>query len=302
MHRNKNDVKREREKSLLDGYIGNHVVSETIMNITSIVSIILKGLVVGASMLVPGVSGGTTAIILGIYDKLIHAVSGFFRDIKKNFLFLLVFCVGAGVGMLLFARVILFAVETWHLPMMFFFIGAIVGSLPMLYRQAKVTKFSPLYVVFAIVGVAIVLSLGYLPKPDTDFSGGGLSNIAMMLVSGLIIAVALVLPGISTSHMLLVLGMYNSTLTAIETLNVSYLLPIVIGVGVGIILVTKVLEMALNKFPQITYFVIIGFVLGSMASKEVFPGFPRGIEIAVCLATFVAGYAVIRVVSRFSKE
>lgn len=270
--------------------------------ISSVISTVSKGLVVGASMLVPGVSGGTTAIILGIYDKLIHAVSAFFRDIKKNLVFLALFCLGAGIGILLFARVILYAVETWHFPMMFFFLGAIVGSVPMLYRQARVTKFSPLYILFALLGVAIVLSLGYLPKPQGDFLAGGISNIAMMLVTGIIIAVALILPGISTSHMLLVLGVYNSTLTAVETLNIAYLLPMVIGVGIGIILTTKLLELALSKFPQFSYFAIIGFVFGSMASREVFPGFPTGLEIPVCLATFAAGFAIIMFVSRFSRE
>lgn len=268
----------------------------------SFISTITKGLVVGSSMLVPGVSGGTTAIILGIYDKLIHAVSGFFKNIKANLLFLALFCIGAGIGMLLFAKAILFAVETWRLPMMFFFIGAIFGGIPMLYRQAKVTKFSPWYILYAVLGIAIVISLGYLPKPQAGFSGTGIAHVSMMLVSGIIIAIALVLPGISTSHMLLVLGMYNATLTAIETVNISYLLPIVIGVGIGIILTTSLLEKAISRFPQITYFVIIGFVLGSMASREVFPGFPTGIFIPLCIVTFAAGYAVIRVVSKYSKE
>jgi putative membrane protein len=123
-----------------------------------------------------------------------------------------------------------------------------------------------------------------------------------MLMSGIIIAIALILPGISTSHMLLVLGMYQPTLIAIENLDLAFLIPVVIGVGIGIILTTRLLELALEKFPQFAYFAIIGFVLGSMASPEVFPGFPSGIMIAVCAVTFAAGYVVIRLVSRFSKE
>jgi len=263
---------------------------------------VAKGLVVGASMLVPGVSGGTTAIILGIYDDLIHAVSGFFRAIKQNTLFLLLFCVGAGTGMLLFARGILFAVETWRYPMMYFFIGAIFGSLPMLYKQAKIKKFSVFYPIFALIGIAIVLSLGFLPKPDASLDAGMLARIGMTLASGVIIAVALILPGISTSHMLLVLGMYQPTLTAIETLDVAFLLPIVVGVGIGIILTTRLLELALEKFPQFSYFAIMGFVLGSIVSPEVFPGIPTGIMIPACLATFAAGYIAIRIVSKFNRE
>ena len=192
--------------------------------IKSILSTVLKGLVVGASMLVPGVSGGTTCIILGIYDKLIHAVSSFFSDIKHNFALLALFCLGGGIGMILFSRAMLWAVETWKLPMMCFFLGAILGSLPMLYRQAKVDRFKPVYILFAILGFAIVLALQFIPKPESGLAIGGIGQIALLFASGLVIAVALVLPGISTSQMLIVLGMYETTLQAIKPLLRHYLI------------------------------------------------------------------------------
>jgi putative membrane protein len=268
--------------------------------VKSRISLLIKGLVVGSSMLVPGVSGGTTAIILGIYDKLIHSVSTFFKDIKKNLLFLIIFCIGSGAGILLFARLMLWAVETWKLPMMYFFFGAIAGSIPMLYRQAEVKKFNPLLIVFAIAGFAIVLSLGYLPKPNSNFNGSFICHLLMLFITGIIIAVALVLPGISTSHMLLVLGMYNTTLEAIKTLNFSFLLPIALGVFIGIVLTTSLIEKALTKYPQISYFIIIGFVVGSIIS--VFPGFPSGSGILICILTFVAGFAILLKISKYSND
>jgi len=259
-----------------------------------------KGLVVGSSMLVPGVSGGTTAIILGIYDKLIHAVSAIFEDFRKHLTFLCVFCVGAGAGLLLFSRFMLWAVETWELPMMFLFLGAIIGSVPMLYRQAKVERFNPVYILFAVIGVAIVLSLGYLPKPEGDFSGSMVAHMGMLFATGVIIAVAIVLPGISTSHMLLILGMYNTTLEAIKTMNLPFLVPIALGGLAGIFLTTSLLEKALTRFPRVSYFMIIGFVLGSII--DVFPGFPIGAGIPVCAATFIAGFALITLITRQAKE
>jgi putative membrane protein len=263
-------------------------------------SVALKGLIVGASMLVPGVSGGTTAIILGIYDRLIHSVSTFFKDVRGNLLFLGVFCAGALIGIVLFSRVLLYAVETWPLPMMFLFLGAIVGSVPMLYRQAKVERFSPVYVLFALAGVAIVLSLGYLPKPEASSAVGGFGTMAMLFVSGIIIAIALVLPGISTSHMLLVLGMYETTLCAIKAANFLYLVPLALGGLVGVALITSLVERALTRYPRVTYFVIIGFVVGSII--DVFPGYPTGLGIPLCVLTFTAGYVAIRLISKFSKE
>ncbi len=259
--------------------------------ITDCFSTAAKGLVVGSSMLVPGVSGGTTAIILGIYDKLIHAVSTFFKDIWKNLLFLGVFCAGAGAGLLLFSRLMLWAVETWELPMMFLFLGAIIGCIPMLYKQAHVSRFNPVYLLFAVIGLVLVLSLGYLPKPESEFTGSGVSNMVMLFLTGIVIAAAIVLPGISTSHMLLILGMYNTTLESIKNLNLPYLIPLALGGLAGIFLVTSLLEKALSKFPQFSYFMIIGFVLGSII--DVFPGCPSGWQIPVCILTFLVGMFLI---------
>ncbi|HNY20898.1 MAG TPA: DUF368 domain-containing protein [Treponemataceae bacterium] len=275
--------------------------------IKSILSTVLKGLVVGASMLVPGVSGGTTCIILGIYDKLIHAVSSFFSDIKHNFALLALFCLGGGIGMILFSRAMLWAVETWKLPMMCFFLGAILGSLPMLYRQAKVDRFKPVYILFAILGFAIVLALQFIPKPESGLAIGGIGQVALLFASGLVIAVALVLPGISTSQMLIVLGMYETTLQAIKTLNLPYLVPLGLGGLLGIVLVTGLIEKALTKYPRVSYFFIIGFVVGSLkflvdpiiAESS---GLPSALELGVCVVTLAGGYAAIRAVSKYSKE
>ncbi|NLK45075.1 MAG: DUF368 domain-containing protein [Treponema sp.] len=271
--------------------------------ITDYISTAAKGLVVGSSMLVPGVSGGTTAIILGIYDKLIYAISTFFQDMVKNLIFLGVFCAGAGVGLLLFSRCMLWAVETWELPMMFLFLGAIIACVPMLYKQAKISRFNPLYILFAILGLVLVLSLGYIPKPNTEFSGSPLSSAIMLFITGFVIAAAIVLPGISTSHMLLILGMYNTTLEAMKNVNLPYLIPLALGGIAGIFLITNILEKALSKFPQFSYFMIIGFVLGSII--DVFPGFPTGRQIPICILTFLIGFFLILLMTKpfsFSKK
>ena len=83
----------------------------------------VKGMVIGATMLVPGVSGGSMAMILGIYDRLVSSVSSFFKDVKGNFLFLALFCLGGGAGILVFARPLLYLIERFPMPMMYFFLG-----------------------------------------------------------------------------------------------------------------------------------------------------------------------------------
>ena len=98
----------------------------------------LKGACVGGSMLVPGVSGGTMAMILGVYDRLISAVSSFTKNVRENAAFLGIFALGAAAGMLLFARPILMLIEAFPMTMRFFFIGAVAGGVPLMVRRARV--------------------------------------------------------------------------------------------------------------------------------------------------------------------
>ena len=105
-------------------------------------------------------------------------------------------------------------------------------------------------------------------------------------------AIALILPGISVSYLLLLLGIYDRTLNAISSLDIGYLIPLGAGLILGVIATTKVLEYAMKKYPQPTYLIILGFVVGSVA--EVYPGLPNGIEWVICIVTLLAGFGIIR--------
>lgn len=260
---------------------------------------VVKGAAIGASLLVPGVSGGTMAIILGIYDKLIAAVGNLFKEPKKNLLLLGTVSLGGIAGVLLFAKLLLYVTTTYEMPMMFLFLGAVVGSLPMLFGKAQIRRFSPKVLLYPAIGLALVLSLELLP-PDLlqiELGRNPLSYL-VLVVAGIILAVALVLPGISVSYMLLIMGIYQQTLTAIEQLNLPFLFILGISVLIGVFLTTKLLERAMTRRSQETFLLIIGFVIGSL--RDVFPGFPSGWEIPLCLATFCAGFGAILFLSRFS--
>ncbi len=260
------------------------------------ISTIWKGIVIGGTMLVPGMSGGSMAMILGIYDKLISAVSNFFKDIKKHFLFLLVFCVAAVTGMILFSNPLLSLINTFTMPAMYFFIGAIAGGIPMIGRQAQVKKFSWKLPVYIILGALAVWILSVLPTSSTDTESSGFFGSVMLVIAGIIAAVALILPGISVSYLLLVLNLYEETVKAISTLYFPFLIPLAIGFAAGIILTTKLLEMAMERHPQPTYLIILGFMLGAVVN--VFPGIPSLWEIPVCIVTCAAGFAIIYLISK----
>jgi len=258
---------------------------------------IIKGFIIGASMLVPGASGGTMAIILGIYDELIHAVSTLRQNVKQNIILLATYTMAGILGILLFSRPMLAAVTLWNKPMLFLFLGAILGSVPPLYRKVKVSRIKPINLLFAFIGAFLGICTMYLPEGVFQLNESfNLYNFSMLVLAGLIIAVALILPGISASYILLMLGMYDLTLIAIKEFNLIYLVPLAIGILGGTFMTAGILEREMKRHPQFTYMLIIGFMLGSLV--QVFPGVPMGAEILPCILTFFVGLSAILWIGR----
>ena len=252
----------------------------------------VKGFVIGSSMLVPGVSGGTMAIILNIYDQLINAVSRIRENIKGNSLLLLNYGLGGLAGILLLSNPLLYIVKTWPMPSLYFFIGCILASIPPLYIRAKADKIKVRNILVAILGIVIGVSLELIPE-GLFVVGQGMSvkMFLLLILAGFIIAVALILPGISGSYMLLIFGMYTVTLEALKSFNLPYLIPLVIGLAIGTFGTARVLDNLMEKHPQFIYMLIIGFMLGSL--YEIFPGIPQGVDIPISIVCLLAGFAAI---------
>jgi putative membrane protein len=256
----------------------------------------IKGIAIGIALLVPGVSGGTMAIILGVYDKMIHSISTIFKDFKNNMIFLCTLGLGGLVGIVLFSRIMSYGLEHFKFPMIYFFLGAIVGGIPVLYKKANEGKKDKKDLLYLVIGFAIILAMSFNTGSIIDLaSSTGILNFIFLVFAGVIIAVALILPGISTSFMLLVLGLYDITLNAINNLEINYLVPIGIGAILGVVATTKVLENFLTKKPRPTYMLILGFVIGSMI--EVFPGIPSGFDILFSIITFILGVIIMKYLS-----
>lgn len=259
--------------------------------------ILLKGIIIGGTMLVPGVSGGSMAMILGIYDRLISAVSSFSTHKKDNFILLSVFSSGAVSGMLILASPILKLIELYRFPAMFFFIGAVAGGIPMIYKQSEMKNISWKTFAYLAAGIFAVLAISFIPSDIFSGNpGSAVYRTALLLVSGIISAAALILPGISVSYMLLIMGMYDEVIEAISGIHLPYLIPLGAGLLGGIFLTAKLLEKAMKKHPQPTYLIIMGFIVGSVI--KVFPGLPSGIQVPISLVTFLVGFTAIFALSK----
>ena len=255
-----------------------------------------KGAVVGGTMLIPGVSGGTTAIILGIYDQLVRAVSGFRAHKRESLRLLFWFCLGACGGILLLARPLLGLLERFPLPTGCFFLGAVAGSVPAVYRKSRIQHFQWRVPVYVLLGAALVLALNRLPVPAHEAAAGGAGGFLLLLLAGALSAAALVLPGISVSYLLLLLGLYDGTMTAIARLDLAFLFPLALGLLAGIFLFTRALDLLMTRYPRATYLVILGFMLASLPT--LLPGLPGAAEWLPCLLSLLAGFLIIHRVSR----
>lgn len=269
-------------------------------------------------MMVPGVSGGSMAMVLGIYDELISSVSSFFKHKKKSLVFLLLFLAGALSGMLLFAKQLENLLTQHKVILMYFFMGAVAGSIPMILRKAQILrrrdptepaakKKRPvdylLWMLFLALGILAVMLLGLLPHDLLSFEQQNFYFYLMLFFAGIIAAIALVLPGISVSHMFYMLGLYEPILDMFSTgFSVRWfsLFPLAVGLLAGIILTTRVLELAMLRQPTPTYLIILGFLIGSIFS--VFPGVPAGWDIPVCILLFMAGFLIIFFLSKIEER
>ncbi|MBQ5973496.1 MAG: DUF368 domain-containing protein [Oscillospiraceae bacterium] len=270
---------------------------------------VLFGLIIGSLMLVPGVSGGTTALILGIYDRVVSAVSSFRRNVKGNLLFLGALALGGAVGVLLLASPLKKLIDLWYAPMYCLFVGLTTGSIPMLVRKtgaaARWNGRTALKLLFWLAaGAAVVAAVELLPEGLMTLSGGGFRRFALLLVLGVLFSAGFVLPGISLSYLMVVFGVYEPMLDALKGLDVLFLLPLALGLAGGTILVTKGLEWCMKERPLAIYTAIIGFVLGSdffIVKNNVLPNLPwtaAWYDVPVCVLMFAAGFAAIWLYTR----
>ena len=213
------------------------------------------------------------------------------------------------------------------IPCRFFFVGAIIACIPPLYRRAvfgartkspgfkldgldiegsviiqKRQKLKITNIIAGIVGAVIGISLQYLPADLFTPSGNmDFATIIALFFAGIVLAVALVLPGISGSYMLLIFGMYDITLVAIKEFDIAFLAPIIVGALIGTFGSAKIIDNLINRHPQFIFLLIIGFMIGSL--YQVVPkALPVGIQIPISIATFAVGFIVIFILGVFGDK
>lgn len=230
----------------------------------------LCGLVFGTANVIPGVSGGTMLVIFGIFDRLTEAISGI-KKIFRNFWFLLTFALGAGAGIVLSAFVISSLFKNFPIQTNLFFIGLILGGVPLIYKfGTEEKKVKPSCAIPFIIAMAVVIGLTVLEKLDVfklapDVVTGFDAVISLkLIVCAAIAAVTMIIPGISGSFVMMLLGVYETIIGAIKDMNFYVIIPFAIGAVIGIIGGAKLISMLIKKNKLMVYSALMGLVIGSV--------------------------------------
>jgi len=228
---------------------------------------VLKGIVIGVANAIPGVSGGTMMVIMKVFDRLLGAVSLNLKKLKENFLFLLTIVIGMGIGVILSSKVLSVCFENFYVQTQFFFMGVVLGSLPMIYKEAvKEKKFSPVHIIPFVIGVGIIIAVSVISESmgaNTVRTSLDVSTFIYLMIISIAAAAAMIMPGLSGSLVLLILGGYQTVIQAVDEMNIPILIPVAIGVIIGIILCAKLITLCLKKWHRGTYAIILGLIVGS---------------------------------------
>lgn len=263
--------------------------------------LILKGMLIGVANIIPGVSGGTLMITLGLYEEVINTISHFFENFKKNMKFIIPIGIGMIVSILLLSKVISVCLEKYPFPTTFFFIGLILGGIPLLWKHAsgakrKVSNWAVFGITFGIILLFTFAKNGnyFVSLNNLDIYG-----YVKLFVIGIISAATMVIPGISGSFVLMLLGYYEPIVNTIKDLtnmdlfgrNILILAPFGIGIIVGIVLVAKLIEYLLNRYPVKTYYGVLGFVLASIIAIiiPILNVTPSVIEVIISVILIIVG-------------
>lgn len=270
----------------------------------------LKGMIIGIANIIPGLSGGTMAILVGVYEKLIDIIGNFFKKFKETFIqniiFLIPIGLGAVVGVVGFSKLLEFLLNNYNMPTQFAFIGLVLGGLPLIFKNAnKNGGFNKKYIIPFLITFIIGITLSILEAlgvTGTEISGFEINiiNIILLFFYGFIAAGTMVVPGISGSFMLLLLGVYSAVLSAVSNLNIAVLIPFGIGAVAGILILAKIIDILLKKYHGATYYAIIGFIIGAIPA--IYPGFSFNLQGLASVITLIAGFTIAFMFSKLDKK
>lgn len=261
---------------------------------------ILKGMVIGIANIVPGVSGGTMMVSMGIYDKLIHCITHLFSEFKKSVAFLFPIAIGMVIAVAGSAVGLSWLFEHFPIQTNLLFVGLILGGLPAIWKNVKGNSMKVGHIIAALLFFGMVVGLAAMGEAEgaaADLSFR-LSSVLILFVVGVVAAATMVIPGVSGSMILMLMGFYHPVLNAIKDFvtacihldfngiltGCGILIPFGLGVVAGVFGIAKLVEIIFEKHPMYAYWAIIGLIVASPIAILLMGTFP-----AVTVVSAVTG-------------
>ena len=246
-----------------------------------------KGILIGAGAILPGISSGVLCVIFGIYEKLVNSVLELFKDFKKNIIFLFPIVLGIAIGFFLFGSLLNHFFNSYSNECKILFLGLILGSIPTLFKEAnKKKKFRLSFLFYTFISFAFGLFLFLLESKISNSYTGIHNNFIFLLLSGFAMSAGVIIPGVSSTVILMCFGTYYIYLESIALFNLNVLIPIGIGLICGSIFFLFLIRFLFKNYTYQTYYSIIGFVLGS-----IFVLLPNNINL-ISLLLFILGFII----------
>ncbi|MFV0479126.1 MAG: DUF368 domain-containing protein [Anaerorhabdus sp.] len=262
---------------------------ETIKNI-------FYGVIMGIANVIPGVSGGTIAVIFGFYDRLLESITLNFKVIKKNLYFLIPLGLGVAIGIVGVSKIMKFLLEVYPVQTYMAFIGVIIGSLPLILAKAKQEKAikSNGYLFFTLaLGVMLVLTFINADKETAKelirYTSLNLESFIVCFIAMAIATVTMLIPGVSGSLILVIMGMYGTIYGyAVAEMNIPLLIPIGLGAVTSLLIGAKVVRELLRRHQQVTYMAILGLLVGSVVQLIVISGVSVSLTMEFVISVLIA--------------
>ena len=284
-----------------------------VRNKVEYIKLFLKGVFMGIADAVPGVSGGTIALLLGIYEELISTVSGlnfgliidlkqngfksFWNKLNGNFLITLI--LGIGISLVSFIKISAGLLENYPLYVWSFFLGLILSTIYIIFKLIDSWNLINIFSAFFMIILSVLIT-------SNPISGTENISLLHILVSGIIAASAMILPGISGSLILVILGVYKTLIDALDNLEIEIISSFLIGAIIGLLSFSKILKWLFNNYKNLAYSIMLGLVIGSI--EKIWPWKSENIieitnsEISLSIVLTLTGVLLILVVEKYNKN
>ena len=224
-------------------------------------ALFVKGILIGLGKIIPGVSGGLIAMSFGVYERLIASISHIYKNFRQNFTFLIFIGSGIILSIILGSNLIMYFLNNYYFATMLLFIGLILGGVPSLITVAKEEK-SKLNVIVMLIPFIFIFTVSVL---TSGMSINLKLNFFTTIIVGIIDSLTMIIPGISGTAVMMMLGVYDKILLSFSGFNhFNILIPFIIGITLGVFLFSRIIDILIRKYRISCYYAIIGFTISTI--------------------------------------